>query len=63
MRVSPSMKKSDTKLSFRSSTVRLLQPDALAAVHGGDRGNTRAPTNFPTNCSGSRDCNPHNPHN
>jgi hypothetical protein len=54
------MKKTNTKLQFKKSTVRILQDNALSEVHGG-AGHPREPTNQPTQCSGSLECGPHPP--
>jgi hypothetical protein len=53
MGMSFGMKKTTTKLQLKASTLRVLQNDELAAVHGGV---AQAPTNSPTNCSTSREC-------
>lgn len=52
------MKKINSKLQLKTSTVRILQADELAGVNGG---NVATPTNTPTQCSTSRECGPHPP--
>jgi hypothetical protein len=59
MRVSLSMKKANTKLQLKTSTIRVLQNEELSVVGGG--GNPRTPTATPTNCSTSLECGPHPP--
>ena len=53
------MKKINTKLQLKTSTVRVLQGDDLAGVNGGL--GQRTPTNTPTQCSTSLECGPHPP--
>lgn len=53
------MKKTNSKLQLKTSTVRILQGDSLAEVQGGIQ--VRMPTNTPTLCSTSLECGPHPP--
>ena len=56
MRYLFSMKKANSKLQLKTSTIRVLQHEELSVVGGGGQ---RTPTNTPTNCSTSRECGPH----
>lgn len=54
MEISRGMKKTTTKLQFKTHTIRVLQNNELTAINGGVA--SVAPTNSPTNCSTSKDC-------
>ena len=56
MRLSLAMKKANSKLQLKTSTIRVLHNEELLVVDGG-RGH-RTPTTTPTNCSTSLDCGP-----
>jgi len=49
------MKKNNTKLQLKTSTIRILQGNELAGVNGG-AGLPREPTNQATQCSTSLEC-------
>lgn len=44
------MKRTNSRLQIKASTIRVLHGSELSVVNGG------APTNSPTNCSGSLYC-------
>ena len=59
MRYLFSMKKANSKLQLKTSTIRVLHNEELSVVGGGGGPHPNTPTTTPTNCSTSRECGPH----